>query len=195
MAMNATMKGVLLLGLLVVGCAGRHVPPATLPPEQPAPAQEPAPKQDQTMQKEQAQPQPTPAQEPTPAPEPEPAPQPEPPKAAFPSGTIIGEIYFDFDKYSVRPDMQDVIDESVQKIKDSHMKVLLEGNTDEFGTGEYNFALGLKRALSVKRALIVKGIPKEMIKIVSYGETKPACQEKAKECYRKNRRVNIKVVD
>ncbi|WP_104638357.1 OmpA family protein [Helicobacter bizzozeronii] len=178
--MNATMKGVLLLGLLVVGCAGRHVPPATLPPEQPAPAQEPAPKQDQTMQKEQAQPQPTPA---------------EPPKAAFPSGTIIGEIYFDFDKYSVRPDMQDVIDESVQKIKDSHMKVLLEGNTDEFGTGEYNFALGLKRALSVKRALIVKGIPKEMIKIVSYGETKPACQEKAKECYRKNRRVNIKVVD
>ncbi|WP_104639974.1 OmpA family protein [Helicobacter bizzozeronii] len=130
-----------------------------------------------------------------PAPEPEPAPQPEPPKAAFPSGTIIGEIYFDFDKYSVRPDMQDVIDESVQKIKNSHMKVLLEGNTDEFGTGEYNFALGLKRALSVKRALIVKGIPKEMIKIVSYGETKPACQEKAKECYRKNRRVNIKVVD
>ncbi len=91
--------------------------------------------------------------------------------------------------------MQDVIDESVQKIKNSHMKVLLEGNTDEFGTGEYNFALGLKRALSVKRALIVKGIPKEMIKIVSYGETKPACQEKAKECYRKNRRVNIKVVD
>ncbi|TSA86970.1 OmpA family protein [Helicobacter mehlei] len=195
--MNATMKGVLLLGLLVVGCAGRHVPPATLPPEQPTPAPQPAFKQDQTMQKEQVQPQPTPAPQPAPQPQPEPqpAPTPEPPKATFPSGTIIGEIYFDFDKYSVRTDMQDVIDESVQKIKDSHMKVLLEGNTDEFGTGEYNFALGLKRALSVKRALIVKGIPKETIKIVSYGETKPACQEKVKECYRKNRRVNIKVVD
>ncbi|WP_104748707.1 OmpA family protein [Helicobacter cetorum] len=129
-------------------------------------------------------------EEPAPAPvaqEPEPAP-------AIESGTVIGSIYFDFDKYEVKEAEQNILDDSIQKAKENHMQVLLEGNTDEFGSSEYNQALGVKRALSVKNAMAVKGLDKDEIKTVSFGETKPKCQEKTKECYKENRRVDIKLV-
>lgn len=126
-----------------------------------------------------------------------PQPQPEetqPQTQEIPSGTVIGSVYFDFDKYNIRPDMQGAVDDSAQKIKDSDMNVLVEGNTDEFGSDEYNYALGTKRALTVKNALVVKGVSKDKIKTISYGESKPVCQEKTKACYEKNRRADIKLV-
>lgn len=127
------------------------------------------------------------------------APQPKPEEAQpqtqeIPSGTVVGSVYFDFDKYNIRPDMQGTVDDSAQKIKDSDMNVLVEGNTDEFGSDEYNYALGTKRALTVKNALVVKGISKDKIKTISYGESKPVCQEKTKACYEKNRRADVKLV-
>lgn len=113
----------------------------------------------------------------------------------FASGSVLSGIYFDFDKFNIRPDMQSVVDESAQKIREiSGMNVLVEGNTDEFGSDEYNYALGVKRALSVKNALVVKGIVKDEIKVVSFGKSKPICEEQAKDCYQKNRRADIKVV-
>lgn len=127
------------------------------------------------------------------------APQPQPEEAQpqtqeIPSGTVVGSVYFDFDKYNIRPDMQQTVDDSAQKIKDADMNVLVEGNTDEFGSDEYNYALGTKRALTVKNALVVKGVSKDKIKTISYGESKPVCQEKTKACYEKNRRADVKLV-
>ncbi|PAF48441.1 hypothetical protein BKH46_00575 [Helicobacter sp. 12S02634-8] len=128
------------------------------------------------------------------------APAPQEPEQAeqapeeIPSGTIVGSVYFDFDKFNIKPDMENAVDESAQKIKDTDMNVLIEGNTDEFGSDEYNYALGTKRALSVKSALVVKGISKDKIKVVSFGESKPICHEQTKACYQKNRRADIKLV-
>lgn len=122
------------------------------------------------------------------------APQPDQEVQKVSSGTVVGSVYFDFDKFNIKPDMENVIDESSQKIKDADMNVLIEGNTDEFGSDEYNYALGTKRALSVKSALIIKGIAKNKIKVISFGESKPVCQEKTKSCYQKNRRADIKLV-
>ncbi|WP_269446253.1 OmpA family protein [Helicobacter heilmannii] len=157
-------------------CVDDRVPPQA---KEATPAPKPAPKpEEHTVPKEEAQAKPV-----------------EKPKPHVESGTIVGQVYFDFDKYNVRADMQSAIDEAVKKVQEYGMKVLLEGNTDEFGTGEYNFALGNKRGLSVKDVLTVKGISADSIKVVSFGETKPICQEKTPECYRKNRRVDIKVVD
>ncbi|PAF52724.1 peptidoglycan-associated lipoprotein Pal [Helicobacter sp. 13S00477-4] len=123
-----------------------------------------------------------------------PTPEPQTQEEKIPSGTVIGSIYFDFDKFNIKSDMQNIIDESAQKIKDNDMNVLIEGNTDEFGSDEYNYALGTKRALSVKSALVIKGISKDKIRVISFGESKPICQEKTKECYQKNRRADIKLV-
>ncbi|GAA7416336.1 outer membrane protein Omp18 [Helicobacter pylori] len=132
-------------------------------------------------------------QEPKEEPKQEPAPVVEE-KPAVESGTIIASIYFDFDKYEIKESDQETLDEIVQKAKENHMQVLLEGNTDEFGSSEYNQALGVKRTLSVKNALVIKGVEKDMIKTISFGETKPKCTQKTKECYRENRRVDVKLV-
>ncbi|WP_104745152.1 outer membrane protein Omp18 [Helicobacter acinonychis] len=115
-------------------------------------------------------------------------------KPAIENGTIIASIYFDFDKYEIKDSDQETLDEIVQKAKENHMQVLLEGNTDEFGSSEYNQALGVKRTLSVKNALVIKGVEKDMIKTISFGEIKPKCTQKTKECYKENRRVDVKLV-
>jgi peptidoglycan-associated lipoprotein len=109
----------------------------------------------------------------------------------------INKIYFDFDKYDIRPDMESKIKANARllnamKAKDFSIKV--EGNCDEWGTDEYNYALGLKRAKSVKESLISFGVDSKRIMIVSFGESNPVCTEKNKSCWDKNRRAEFKIL-
>ena len=105
-------------------------------------------------------------------------------------------IYFAFDKYNITPQMQEKIDAAAELGKKvaSNYKVKLEGNCDEWGSDEYNFALGLKRTDAVKKALIADGIDASRISMVSYGESNPVCTEHTKECWAKNRRVDFKLL-
>ncbi len=72
--------------------------------------------------------------------------------------------------------------------------VKVEGNCDEWGSDEYNYALGLKRANTVKSALIEEGVSAERISMVSYGESNPVCNDKTQECWAQNRRVDFKLL-
>ena len=105
-------------------------------------------------------------------------------------------LYFDFDKFNIRADQQSVLDADAKVAKEasSTFKIKLEGNCDEWGSDEYNFALGLKRAKSVKEGLVAEGVDADKISIVSYGESNPVCTEHTKECWAKNRRVDFKVL-
>ena len=105
-------------------------------------------------------------------------------------------VYFDFDKFDIRQDMVSNVDHNAHAIASlkEDFKVKLEGNCDEWGSDEYNFALGLKRAKSVKDALVADGVDESKISIVSYGESNPVCTEHTKECWQKNRRVDFKVI-
>ncbi len=105
-------------------------------------------------------------------------------------------IYFDFDKFNIRTDMQSNLstDVSVAKNQASKYAIKLEGNCDEWGSDEYNFALGLKRANSVKNALVADGIDTNRITMVSFGESNPTCTDKTKECWSQNRRVDFKLL-
>jgi len=106
-------------------------------------------------------------------------------------------IYFAFDKYDITPEMQERIDAAAELGKQDIAKSLsvkLEGNCDEWGSDEYNFALGLKRAEAVKKALVADGIEASRISMVSYGESNPVCTEHTKECWAKNRRVDFKLI-
>jgi len=69
--------------------------------------------------------------------------------------------------------------------------VRIEGNCDEFGTDEFNYALGLKRAKAVKALLVSHGIPASRISVVSYGESNPTCKGSTPACHAKNRRAEI----
>ena len=105
-------------------------------------------------------------------------------------------IYFAFDKYDITPQAQAKIDAAVALGKGDavHYSVKLEGNCDEWGSDEYNFALGLKRAEAVKKAIVAQGIDASRISMVSYGESNPVCTDKTQECWAKNRRVNFKLL-
>ncbi|MDD2384030.1 MAG: OmpA family protein [Sulfurospirillaceae bacterium] len=106
-------------------------------------------------------------------------------------------IYFDFDKYNIRKDQQSNIDANAALFNTQEAKgfsIKVEGNCDEFGTDEYNYALGLKRAKSVKDGLVSKGMVADRITVVSYGESNPACTDHNKACWDKNRRAEFKVL-
>ncbi|MEA3228889.1 MAG: OmpA family protein [Campylobacterota bacterium] len=102
-------------------------------------------------------------------------------------------IYFDFDKFNISSDMQSKISDGVEIVNkvETDFNIKLEGNCDEWGSDEYNFALGLKRANSVKKSLIAEGVDSERISMVSYGESNPTCNDQTKECWSKNRRVDF----
>ena len=103
----------------------------------------------------------------------------------------VSSVLFDFNKFDVRPDMQAVVKTDGELVKNKPVK--LEGNCDEFGSDEYNLALGLKRANAVKSALVEEGVNADSISMTSLGESNPVCTEKTQECWAKNRRVDLKL--
>lgn len=105
-------------------------------------------------------------------------------------------VYFAFDKYNISADMQAKISAAskIAKTEADSFNVKLEGNCDEWGSDEYNFALGLKRADAVKKALVAQGVSDSRISMVSFGESNPVCKDKTKACWNQNRRVNFKLL-
>ncbi|WP_024953861.1 OmpA family protein [Sulfurospirillum arcachonense] len=109
----------------------------------------------------------------------------------------VNKIYFDFDKYDIRPDMKSKIEANAVLLTTMDAKnfsIKVEGNCDEWGTDEYNYALGLKRAKSVKESLAAYGVDKERIMVVSFGESNPTCKESNKACWNQNRRAEFKLL-
>ncbi len=102
-------------------------------------------------------------------------------------------IYFDFDKYNIRKDQWPKVEKLAEILKSnpSNYTIRIEGNCDEWGTEEYNYALGLKRANTVKNALIKLGVNPKKLTVISYGELNPVCTAHAKWCWRLNRRDNF----
>ena len=105
-------------------------------------------------------------------------------------------ITFDFDKFAIRADMEDKLNAnaSLAKVGASIYNVKLEGNCDEWGSDEYNYALGLKRAKAAKDAMIAEGVAASRISMVSFGESNPTCTEQTQACWANNRRVDTKLL-
>jgi len=99
-------------------------------------------------------------------------------------------VHFDFDKYNIRPDQMPIVKEVANILKDmkGNYTVRIEGNCDEWGSDEYNYALGLKRAKTVKNALIDLGVDAKKLTIISYGKSNPVCTAHTRACWAKNRR-------
>jgi peptidoglycan-associated lipoprotein len=108
---------------------------------------------------------------------------------------VIEDIYFDFDKYNIRPDAQAILQSlSSWLLRNASVKILIEGHCDERGTNEYNLALGDRRAKSTRDYLVALGISSARIELVSYGEEKPFCTDHTEECWAKNRRAHFVVL-
>ncbi len=111
----------------------------------------------------------------------------------------LKSVHFSFDKYTLSDTMRTIEKENYQVISpiadaNTNLKIKLEGNCDEWGTDEYNYALGLKRAKAIKDTLVNDGISADKIVLVSLGESNPVCADKTELCWKKNRRVDHKLL-
>ena len=144
-------------------------------------------------------PEPTPAPPPPPqAPPPPPPPQPQP-VVQQPSGPTPGSVqdfvinagdrvYFDLNAYSIRADAEPVLGQQATWLaRYPAVKVRVEGNCDERGTREYNFALGSRRANSVRDFLVAHGVAATRIETVSYGKERPVDPGTGEDAWAHNR--------
>jgi len=101
-------------------------------------------------------------------------------------------IYYEFDKYDIKDDDKPIVDAHAKYLREHpDAKVLIQGNTDERGSREYNIGLGQRRADGVRRLLILLGVKEDQIEAVSLGEEKPKAQGSSEEAYAENRRSDI----
>ncbi|MCA9422477.1 MAG: OmpA family protein, partial [Nitrospira sp.] len=86
----------------------------------------------------------------------------------------LGDVYFDYDRFSIRNDAVSVLRENAQTLVAglSDNKIVIEGHCDQRGTESYNMVLGERRANAVKEYLVYLGVPDEKLQVVSYGKEK-----------------------
>jgi peptidoglycan-associated lipoprotein len=121
-------------------------------------------------------------------------PPPRPAVKDFAAVPELQDVYFDFDKYDIRPADARTLDANAAYLKSNpNSLILIEGHCDERGTNEYNLALGERRAKSTMNYLVSQGVQANRITIISYGEERPACTDKSEACWAKNRRSHFLV--
>ena len=104
-------------------------------------------------------------------------------------------VYFDFDRFEVRSEARAVLDLQASWLaRYPAVRVRIEGNTDERGTREYNFALGARRAGAVRDYLVERGVAGGRIDTVSWGKEKPLVTEAGDKADALNRNARTVVI-
>jgi peptidoglycan-associated lipoprotein len=104
------------------------------------------------------------------------------------------DVYFDFDRYSLRPEATRILDEAINAFRaNPSLRVTIEGHTCNIGTAEYNLALGNRRAVSVRDYLVANGVSADRLTTVSFGEERPKYDNAREETRRLNRRAALVV--
>jgi peptidoglycan-associated lipoprotein len=98
-------------------------------------------------------------------------------------------VFFGYDQYELSSEARAVLDRQAQWLRQyANVTVTIEGHADERGTREYNLALGDRRASSVKKYLMARGIPEIRIATVSFGKERPAITGSGESSWAQNRR-------
>ena len=99
-------------------------------------------------------------------------------------------VFFDFDKYNLKPDARNILQRQATWLnKFPSVTITVEGHCDERGTREYNLALGERRANSAKNYLVALGVNPNRIKTLSYGKERPAVTGSNDAAWSQNRRA------
>jgi peptidoglycan-associated lipoprotein len=140
------------------------------------------------------------------APAPAPAPAPEP-VAPAPVGIIPGSqqdfvvnvgdrVYFDVDQATLRADALPVLEaQAAWLVRYPDVKIRIEGNADERGTREYNFALGARRAEAVSQFLTQQGVVPARVSTISYGKENPIDPSATEEAWSQNRNARTSLTE
>jgi outer membrane protein OmpA-like peptidoglycan-associated protein len=104
------------------------------------------------------------------------------------------DVHFEFDRFSLRPDALQVLDQAVTAMQaNTTLRLQIEGHTCSIGTAEYNLALGDRRARAVRDYLTSRGIAANRLQTISYGEERPKHDNSREETRRLNRRAALTV--
>lgn len=115
-------------------------------------------------------------------------------KVVEPEKVIIAldSVHFEFDKSRLLPEAKEMLKRNADKLKaNPSAEFVIEGHTCSIGAKGYNQQLGLRRALAAKKFLIEQGIAADRMEIISYGEDRPAHDNKTKEGRKLNRRADF----
>ncbi len=104
--------------------------------------------------------------------------------------SISAPILFDFDQSVIKTSSYAELNEAVREMKkDKSSTITIDAYTDKIGTEEYNKALSVRRAASVKAYLIKNGINPRRLKIVGHGENNPVAPNSTPEGRAEDRRA------
>jgi peptidoglycan-associated lipoprotein len=101
-------------------------------------------------------------------------------------------VYFGFDEYTVQTKYQKMLSAHASYLKaNPKQKIIIQGNTDERGTAEYNLALGQRRSDAVRKSLNLMGVSDDQMEAVSFGKEKPKAEGDSEAAFAENRRADI----
>ncbi len=101
-------------------------------------------------------------------------------------------ILFDTGKATLQPASDEPLNQVLQMLQaDDSLKLMIEGHTDNVGSGPANQALSEKRAQAVRDWLVAKGIAADRLSAKGYGSSKPLSDNGSEDGRAKNRRVEL----
>ncbi|NIC43626.1 OmpA family protein [Aquabacterium sp. A08] len=103
-------------------------------------------------------------------------------------------VYFDFDKFDVKPMYLKDLERVAGLLKNGPARAMVEGHTDAQGSTEYNLGLGQRRAEAVRKVLETYGAPASGLEAISYGKERLAVEGRDEASHAKNRRAEILLV-
>lgn len=107
----------------------------------------------------------------------------------------LDNIYFDFDKTTLRPESFPELEKLVEMLNtNENLEIEISGHTDDKGSDDYNQKLSQGRAEAVRQYVVDKGIDGNRITAVGYGESKPETSNDTEEGRQINRRVEFTVL-
>ncbi|MFL5789776.1 MAG: OmpA family protein [Flavisolibacter sp.] len=110
------------------------------------------------------------------------------------ASVILKNIFFDYNKYELKPESQVELDKLVQLMQDNlTMKILIEGHTDNIGSASDNLKLSENRAKAVMKYLISKNISANRLASKGLGASRPIADNQTESGRAQNRRTEIKV--
>lgn len=105
-------------------------------------------------------------------------------------------IEFDFGSAQINTESLILVDRVADAmLNNPNMKILITGHTDDIGSEESNMALSLRRAESVKNAIVAKGINPNRIRTKGLGESSPLVPNDTEENRRTNRRTEFTIIE
>jgi peptidoglycan-associated lipoprotein len=101
-------------------------------------------------------------------------------------------VYYDFDRFDVKDQYRGLVEAHAKYMRENPgARMLIQGNTDERGSREYNVSLGQRRSDGVKKMLVLLGAREGQLESVSLGEEKPQAEGRTEEAWARNRRSDM----